>query len=56
MVRHVLARLVGSAALGYGVYDVVQPNQPPPANEYLIFILAIVEVDCVSGPSWICRR
>lgn len=41
-VRHVLIPLAGSAVLLYGVYEFVQPSQPPPANVYWVWILAIV--------------
>ena len=39
--------LVGTAVLVYGVYEFVQPSQPPPANIYWAWILAIVVVAAV---------
>jgi amino acid transporter len=44
LVRHVLIPLIGSAVLIYGVYEFVQPSQPPPANWYWAWILAIVVI------------
>jgi amino acid transporter len=43
-VRHVLIPLIGSAVLVYGVWEFVQPSQPPPANVFWAWILAIVLV------------
>jgi len=43
-VKHVLIPLIGSAVLVYGVYEFVQPSQPPPANVFWAWILAIVVV------------
>lgn len=42
IVRHVLVPLTGSAVLVYGVYEFVQPSQPPPANVFWAWILGIV--------------
>jgi amino acid transporter len=42
VLRHVLIPLVGTAVLAYGVYEFVQPSQPPPANLFWAWILAIV--------------
>jgi amino acid transporter len=41
-VRHVVVPLIGTAVLVYGVWEFVQPSQPPPANVYWAWILAIV--------------
>ena len=34
-VRHVIVPLIGTAVLVYGVWEFVQPSQPPPANVLL---------------------
>ena len=43
-VKHVLVPLIGSAVLVYGAYQFVQPSQPPPANVFWAWMLAIVLV------------
>jgi len=43
-VKHALVPLLGSAVLVYGGYEFVQPSQPPPANWYWAWILAIVAI------------
>ncbi len=55
-VRHVLVPLVGSAVLAYGIYEFVLPSQPPPANHYWIFILAIVAVSALTAVMVILHR
>jgi amino acid transporter len=47
-VKHVLVPLIGSAVLVYGVYEFVQPSQPPPANWYWAWILGIVVIAVVA--------
>jgi amino acid transporter len=47
VVKHAAIPLVGTAVLVYGVYEFVQPSQPPPANIYWAWILAIVVVAAV---------
>jgi amino acid transporter len=44
VVRHLLLPLIGSAVLIYGIYQFVQPNQPPPYNDFWIFVLIIIAV------------
>jgi amino acid transporter len=46
--RHVLIPLIGTAVLIYGVYEFVQPSQPPPANVFWLWILAIVAIGVVA--------
>ena len=55
-VRHVLIPLVGSAVLVYGVWEFVQPSQPPPANVFWAWILAIVLVAAVATAIVYVRR
>jgi amino acid transporter len=47
-VKHVIIPLIGSAVLVYGVYEFVQPSQPPPANVFWAWILGIVAVAAVA--------
>ena len=47
-VKHVLIPLAGSAVLVYGVWEFVQPSQPPPANVFWAWILAIVGISAAS--------
>ena len=54
--RHVLVPLIGSAVLGYGVYEFVQPSQPPPANLFWAWILAIVVVSVAATAVVSVRR
>jgi amino acid transporter len=55
-VKHVLIPLVGSAVLVYGVYEFVQPSQPPPANVFWAWILAIVVVAVLATAIVYVRR
>lgn len=55
-VRHILIPLAGSAVLLYGVYEFIQPNQPPPANGYWKWILAIVVIAAVGTAVVYARR
>jgi amino acid transporter len=55
-VKHVLIPLIGSAVLVYGVYEFVQPSQPPPANVFWAWILAIVLVAAVATAIVYLRR
>jgi hypothetical protein len=54
--RHILIPLAGSAVLLYGVYEFIQPNQPPPANGYWKWILAIVVIAAVGTAVVYARR
>ncbi len=47
-VKHVVIPLIGSAVLVYGVYEFVQPSQPPPANVFWAWILGIVAVSAIA--------
>lgn len=42
LVRHMLVPLLGSAVLVYGIYEFVQPSQPPPANVFWAWTLGII--------------
>lgn len=42
IVSHVLPGIGGVAVVGYGVYEFVLPSQPPPANTFWAYILALV--------------
>jgi amino acid transporter len=55
-VKHVLIPLIGSAVLVYGVYEFVQPGQPPPANVFWTWILGIVLVAAVATAIVYLRR
>jgi hypothetical protein len=57
-VRHILIPLAGSAVLLYGVYEFIQPSQPPPppANGYWKWILAIVVIAAVGTAAVYARR
>jgi amino acid transporter len=55
-VRHVLIPLIGSAVLVYGVYQFVQPSQPPPANVFWAWMLAIVLVSALATAIVYLRR
>jgi amino acid transporter len=48
LIKHVLVPLIGSAVLVYGVYEFVQPSQPPPANWYWAWILGIAVIAVVA--------
>jgi amino acid transporter len=56
VVRHVLIPLAGTAVLAYGVYQFVQPSQPPPANVFWVWILAIVVVSVAATVVVYLRR
>jgi amino acid transporter len=47
-VKHVVIPLIGTAVLVYGVYEFVQPSQPPPANVFWAWILGIVVVSAIA--------
>jgi len=55
-VKHVLIPLIGSAVLVYGVYEFVQPSQPPPANVFWAWILGIVVVSAIATAIVYVRR
>jgi len=55
-VRHVVVPLIGTAVLVYGVWEFVQPSQPPPANVYWAWILAIVVIAAVATVAVYIRR
>jgi amino acid transporter len=55
-IRHVVVPLIGTAILVYGVWEFVQPDQPPPANVYWAWILAIVVVALVATAIAYFRR
>jgi len=55
-VKHVLIPLIGSAVLVYGVYEFVQPSQPPPANWYWAWILAIVLIAVIATAGVYLRK
>jgi amino acid transporter len=46
--KHVVIPLIGSAVLVYGIYEFVQPSQPPPANVFWAWILGIVVVSAIA--------
>jgi amino acid transporter len=46
-VKHGVIPLIGTAVLVYGVYEFVQPSQPPPANVFWAWILGIVAVSAI---------
>jgi amino acid transporter len=54
--RHVIVPLIGTAVLVYGVWEFVQPSQPPPANVYWAWILAIVAIAVVATAIAYVRR
>jgi amino acid transporter len=55
-VRHVVVPLIGTAVLLYGVWEFVQPSQPPPANVYWAWILAIVLIAVIATAIAYVRR
>ena len=55
-VKHVLIPLIGSAVLVYGVWEFVQPSQPPPANVFWAWILAIVAISVIATAVVYVRR
>jgi amino acid transporter len=55
-IRHVVVPLIGTAILVYGVWEFVQPDQPPPANVYWAWILAIVVIALVATAIAYFRR
>ncbi|HEX7390624.1 MAG TPA: APC family permease, partial [Acidiphilium sp.] len=46
--RHVLPSVIGVLSVGEAIYVSVQPNQPPPANMFWIYILAILAIAVVA--------
>lgn len=42
--RHLAVPLLADLVLGYGVYEFVQPSQPPPANRFWIYILVVLVI------------
>jgi amino acid transporter len=56
-IRHVIVPLIGTAVLVYGVWEFVQPSQPPPANVYWAWILGIVLIAVIAtGIAYVRRR
>jgi len=55
-VRHVVVPLIGTAVLVYGVWEFVQPSQPPPANVYWAWILGIVLIAVIATAIVYVRR
>lgn len=54
--KHVVIPLIGSAVLVYGIYEFVQPSQPPPANVFWAWILGIVVVSAIATAIVYVRR
>ena len=55
-IKHALVPLLGSAVLVHGVYEFVQPSQPPPANWYWAWILAIKVIAVVATAGAYLRK
>jgi amino acid transporter len=49
VLRHVVPAVAAIAVVGYGTYQFVQPDQPPPANRFWLYLLAIVVVAAVAA-------
>lgn len=56
VIKHVLVPLAGSAVLVYGIYEFIQPSQPPPANVYWAWILGIVVLSAIATAVVYLRR
>lgn len=46
---HVLPSVVGVGVIGYGIYEFVQPTQPPPADTFWVYLVAILAVAAVAA-------
>jgi amino acid transporter len=55
-VKHVIIPLIGSAVLVYGIYEFVQPSQPPPANVFWAWILGIAVISAAATAVVYARR
>jgi amino acid transporter len=55
-VKHAVIPLIGSAVLVYGIYEFVQPSQPPPANVFWAWILGIVVISAIATAIVYVRR
>jgi amino acid transporter len=53
---HLLPALAGVAVVGYGVYEFVLPGQPPPANTFWAYILAIVVLAAIAATAAVRLR
>lgn len=48
-VRHVLLPLLGAAAIGYPLYELVKPGQPAPFDRYPLIAAGVVVVALIWG-------
>jgi amino acid transporter len=55
-VKHVAPAVAAIAVVGYGTYQFVQPDQPPPANSFWIFVLAMLVVAAVASVAVVRTR
>ena len=53
---HLLPGLAGVAVVGYGVYEFVLPSQPPPANTFWAYILALVVLAAIAATAAVRLR
>jgi amino acid transporter len=53
---HLLPGLAGIAVVGYGVYEFVLPSQPPPANIFWAYILALVVLAAIAAAAAVRLR
>lgn len=54
--RHLVVPLIGTAIVIYGIYEYVQPNQPPPSNTFWLYILAFAVVALVGTAIVLARN
>jgi hypothetical protein len=48
-VTHLILPVLGAVAIGYPLYELVKPGQPPPYNSYVWIALGIVVVALIWG-------
>jgi len=54
-VKHVVLPLLGAAAIGYPLYELVKPGQPAPFDRYPLIAAGVVVVALIWGAAALAR-
>jgi hypothetical protein len=56
LISHWLVIVAGVAVVGYGVYEFALPSQPPPANTFWAYILALAVLAAIAAAAAVRLR
>ena len=54
-IRHVLLPLLGAAAIGYPLYELIKPGQPAPYDRYPLIAAGVIAVALIWGAVALAR-